>query len=167
MKKINITILLSIILITSYAQNESKMNLVTFDMKPIHFGFILWLNSMSFSTKVKPNDTLLTAVPRPQSGFEIGITADLRLASHLNLRFIPGLSFGTRKIDFTLRQPDGSIEAVTKTAESTLLDFPLYFKYKTRGRKFFLLFLYLNFVRNHKKSNGLGVDFLSTSVICV
>jgi len=131
MKKISITILLTILLITSYAQNESMMNLVTFDMKPVHFGFILGLNSMSFSTKVKPNDTLLTAVPKPQSGFEIGITADIRLASHLNLRFIPGLSFGTRKIDFTLRQPDGSIESVTKTAESTLLDFPIYLKYKT------------------------------------
>jgi hypothetical protein len=131
MKKFLLTILLSLLIISSYAQNESMMNLVTFDMRPIHFGFILGFNSMSFSTKVKPNDTILTAVPKPQSGFEIGITADLLLASHLNLRFIPGLSFGTRKIDFTVRQPDGSIETITKTAESTLLDFPLYLKYKT------------------------------------
>jgi hypothetical protein len=131
MKKFLLTILLSLLIISSYAQNESMMNLVTFDMRPIHFGFILGFNSMSFSTKVKSNDTILTAVPKPQSGFEIGITADLLLASHLNLRFIPGLSFGTRKIDFTVRQPDGSIETITKTAESTLLDFPLYLKYKT------------------------------------
>lgn len=131
MKKNCLTILLSLLIISGYAQNESMMNLVTFDMRPIHFGFILGFNSMSFSTKVIPNDTILSAVPKPQSGFEIGITADLRLASHLNLRFIPGLSFGNRKIDFTVRQPDGSIETITKTAESTLLDFPLYLKYKT------------------------------------
>ncbi|HOB78093.1 MAG: porin family protein [Bacteroidales bacterium] len=131
MKKTSIIVLLFLFLFRAHAQNESMMNLVTFDMRPVHFGFILGFNSLSFSAKLKPNDTILTAVPIPQSGFEIGITADLNLASHLNLRFIPGLSFGSRKVKFTVRQPDGTIETITKSAESTFLDFPLYLKYKT------------------------------------
>lgn len=111
-------------------------NLPRFDNRLIHFGFTLGFNKMDFSVERNPAyaDTMLSILAEPQWGFQIGIISDLRLASHFNLRFVPSLSFGDRTISYTIKTPPNSSTAILvydKKAESTFLDFPLYFKYKT------------------------------------
>ncbi len=119
--------------LTLSAQNESMQNLPRFDNRTIHFGFTLGFNQMNFSVDRNTQwaDTVLSILPKSQWGFQIGIISDLRLASHFNLRFVPSLSFGDRTLSYTLNSSPNLKMVYNKTAESTFLDFPLYFKYKT------------------------------------
>jgi hypothetical protein len=141
MKKIfkyRLIALLSFLLIFTdiTAQEYGIENLPRFDMRRVHFGFTLGFNNMDFTMKrpneINPQDSVLTVTPESQYGFQIGIISDLKLAENLNLRFIPSLSFGDRNVYYDIYYPSrDTIYNVKKTAESTFLDFPLLFKYKT------------------------------------
>ena len=120
----------------AFAQEDGIENLPRFDMKRVHFGFTLGFNQMDFYMKrpaeITPQDCVLTVTPQSQYGFQIGIISDLKLGENLNLRFIPSLSFGDRNMLYEISYPSrDTIYNVKKTAESTFLDFPLLFKYKT------------------------------------
>jgi len=132
-----LALLASMLLFTGvYAQENGIENLPRFDMKRVHFGFTLGFNEMDFSMKrsevLNPQDCVLNVTPESQYGFQIGIISDLRLTDNLNLRFIPTLSFGDRNLLYDISYPSlDTVYRVKKTAESTFLDFPLLFKYKT------------------------------------
>ncbi len=118
------------------AQEQGIENLPRFDMRLVHFGFTLGFNNMDFSLRRQesngPIDSVLNITNQSQNGFQIAIVSDLRIGNNLNLRFIPGLSFGDRKVHYDVFYPSKNVTArVTKTAESTFLDFPLLLKYKT------------------------------------
>ena len=121
---------------SSSAQEQGIENLPRFDLRTIHFGFTLGFNNMDFTLRRPesngPTDSVLNITTQSQGGFQIAIVSDLRIGSNVNLRFIPGLSFGDRKVHYDVYYPSaGIITKITKTAESTFLDFPLLFKYKT------------------------------------
>jgi hypothetical protein len=66
-------------------------------------------------------------------GFTVGIVSNLRLTENLDLRFIPGLSFGNRKIVYNVPIHDlykGEMEV--HQVRATFLDFPLILKYKSK-----------------------------------
>jgi hypothetical protein len=68
-------------------------------------------------------------------GFTVGIISNLRLTKNLDLRFIPGLSFGNRKLVFNVPihdtgNPYGNFKDYSVRA--TFLDFPLMIKYKSK-----------------------------------
>lgn len=118
------------------AQEYGIENLPRFDRKRVHFGFTLGFNSMDFylkrPTDISPQDSVLSVLPESQYGFQIGIISDLKLGENLNLRFIPSLSFGDRNMIYQVYYPSlDTVYRIKKTAESTFLDFPLLFKYKT------------------------------------
>lgn len=124
------------VLISVSAQENGIENLPRFDMKRVHFGFTLGFNSMDFYLKrpndINPQDSVLSVLPEAQNGFQIGIISDLKLTENLNLRFIPSLSFGDRNVQYEIYYSSrDTVYSVKKTAESTFLDFPLLFKYKT------------------------------------
>lgn len=116
------------------AQNLKIQNLPSYDLKRLHFGFVLGVNEMNFAVKRVPDyrlfDSLLIVQPEPQWGFHIGIVSDLRLHEYFNLRFIPSLSFGDRILHYSILE-NGSIENYTKKVESTFIDFPLMVKFKS------------------------------------
>ncbi|TKG96045.1 PorT family protein [Puteibacter caeruleilacunae] len=152
----------------SWAQQRVVKNLTTFDDKKIHFGFTLGINVMDFSLEhyntlgespwIVPEDysnittkrnlaglipaTKLRADVKDYSpGFTVGMVSSLRLSPSLNLRFVPGLSFGQRKlfyIDLTqniaketiVQYLDGDPSQFYKV-KSTYMDFPLLLKYKS------------------------------------
>ncbi|MPM05434.1 hypothetical protein SDC9_51724 [bioreactor metagenome] len=121
---------------SSSAQEQGIENLPRFDMRLVHFGFTLGFNDMDFTLRRPesdgPIDSVLNITTESQYGFQIAIVSDLRLGSNMNLRFVPGLSFGDRKVHYDVYHPStGITTSVPKTAESTFLDFPLLFKYKT------------------------------------
>jgi hypothetical protein len=121
---------------SSWAQENGIENLPRFDMRIIHFGFTLGFNDMDFTLRrpesASPTDSVLNITTQSQGGFQIAIVSDLRIGKNMNLRFVPGLSFGERKVIYDVYNPSsGSTVSITKTAESTFLDFPLLFKYKT------------------------------------
>jgi len=110
-------------------------NLPKFDASPYHFGFTLGFNQMNFSVKNEPDlrlfDSLYIIEPLPELGFNIGIVSDLTINNNLNLRFLPTLAFGDRKLNYSMIAKDSMLETRTKTVESTYIDLPLYLKFKT------------------------------------
>jgi hypothetical protein len=110
-------------------------NLPRYDINPYHFGFVLAINKMDFSVhnvpNYKPLDSLCTITSVPQWGFNIGIVSNLRLGEYADLRFVPTLSFGDRELTYTIKEHDSVLVTDTKNVESTYIDFPLLFKYKS------------------------------------
>ncbi|HPS45564.1 MAG TPA: porin family protein [Bacteroidales bacterium] len=121
----------------SHAQKKPRIeNLPKYDLKPYHFGFLLALNQMDFIIKPNKNfsssDSLLVLEAEPQLGFNIGIISNLRLGNYTDLRFLPTLSFGERILEYTIKTDSNTSELTKKKIESTYLDFPLLFKYKSK-----------------------------------
>jgi hypothetical protein len=156
--KKNFTTILFIIIISNvFAQKQMVNYLTTFDEKLIHFGFTLGYNLLDFNivnynpigenAEFEAGDWPLDAVQVNESsivrsdlqsllpGFTVGIVSSLRLTEDLDLRFLPGMSFGERKLTYNF--PVKDINAGNETLKfysikSTFLDFPLLIKYKAR-----------------------------------
>jgi hypothetical protein len=103
----------------SFAQRRKVMNLPKYDKEAYHFGFILALNQMYYTTKPLINT-------RSTPGFAIGILGNLRLGEYLDFRFIPTLSFGGREVA-QLSNPDFYYDI-----PSTFIDFPFNIKYRSK-----------------------------------
>ena len=117
-------------------RSQGKMkNLETFDYKPIHFGFLLSVNTSDFDITYKPDftfqDSLLSLTNNPQSGFNLALLASYNLTKNVRFRFIPGLSFQDRALDYRFLEPDGTTEILAKRTEAVYLDFPLMLKLRT------------------------------------
>ncbi|MCZ2247781.1 MAG: PorT family protein [Bacteroidia bacterium] len=118
----------------SKGSDNKVMNLPNFDNKIIHFGFLLGPNMADFRISYNPKhfgvDSVFGIQSKRESGFNLGIISDLRLAEYLNLRFVPTLSFSARLLEYTILDQNG-LYNIDKRVESVYLDFPLLFKYKS------------------------------------
>lgn len=116
--------------------NKSNLNLPNYDRKLIHFGFILGLNYFDFVVKnvadLDALDSVYVVKPIGAPGFNLGIVSDLRLGQHFNFRFIPGISFVGRTMEYTLMVRDTVPKTVTRPTESVFLELPLYFRFRSR-----------------------------------
>ncbi len=154
MKKIGILTGLLIMVIAAFAQKQKINYMTTFDDKLIHFGFTLGLNTLDFdvghynpiganpdfkeanwpldSEHITSEHFVRADVAQPIPGFTVGIVSSLRLARDLDLRFLPGLSFGERQLtyNYDVWETDYYVPIQYYSIKSTFLDFPLLFKYK-------------------------------------
>lgn len=81
---------------------------------------------------------LKTVYSKPARGFAIGLVADARLFEYVRFRITPNISFGTRRIQYTLATPDrDSAKVFEKTVESVFLIFPLEFKVQSKRQSNF------------------------------
>ncbi|MDA3816905.1 MAG: porin family protein [Prolixibacteraceae bacterium] len=149
------------IYVTGNAQMWGVPNLTTFDDRKVHFGFTLGLNTldMGFSHyyTLEENPTFDRAevenmnpgylaeidsvggriradISTLAPGFTVAIVSNLRLTENLDLRFLPGLSFGSRQLVYNVPIHDLNEPSNTDryTFRSTYLDFPLLVKYKSK-----------------------------------
>lgn len=139
-----ISIIFLILLGSQYATAQrfrGKENLPTFDNRRYHFGFLLSYNKSSFFIKYNPDfsfsDSLLGIDNVPQSGFNLALLASYNPVKNVNLRFIPGLSFQDRGLNYRFLKNDGTVETVLKRTESVWLEFPLLLKLRTNRSKNF------------------------------
>lgn len=156
MKKIVFTIFLVLVVLGAFAQKQKVKYFTTFDDKLIHFGFSLGINTLDFGVvnynpigdnpDFKPQDwqpdleqisytsLVRSDVNKLIPGFTVGIISSLRLARDFNLRFLPGLSFGERKLFYNIPVWDTYYYDPLKyySIKSTFLDFPVLIKYKAR-----------------------------------
>ncbi|MBL4734652.1 MAG: PorT family protein [Flavobacteriales bacterium] len=129
-----------------FAQKPKPENLRKYDRQWIHFGFLLGINSADFNVHPSPNirdfDSIYVVESDPESGFTLGIVANLRLGHFFDLRAIPSLSFSQRQLEYTLVGTNKIPKMEIKKIESTFLEFPLTIKYKSvrinNGRAFVL-----------------------------
>lgn len=121
---------------SAQSQNtRSGTNLPRFDMRYYHFGFLLSTNTSSFYIDRKfptpLNDSLLSIENVPQSGFNLALLASYNPTKNINFRFIPGLSFQDRGLNYVFKTSTGKTETFLKRTESVWLDFPLLVKMRT------------------------------------
>ena len=151
------------------AQNKKPLNMQNYDNELYHYGFILGYNQMLFSVNYVndyqnvihspselpssdvlfgTNDLFLNSPFKVYDinthlthGFTVGIVGNLRLAQYFDLRFIPSLSFGERKITYNIVSlQEDLVEGITNevpktissTTHSTFVEFPLQIKYKSK-----------------------------------
>lgn len=150
MKKIFTAILFILVCANVFAQKQIVNYLTTFDEKLIHFGFTLGYNVLDFNVvnynpisdpndyqpnPDDPSDFIRSDIQTLVPGFTVGIITNLRLTEDLDLRFLPGMSFGERKLTYNIPVYDintGLTPLKFYSIKSTFLDFPLLVKYKAR-----------------------------------
>tara|TARA_Y100000813_G_C24158336_1_gene350865 strand:- start:1032 stop:1727 length:696 start_codon:yes stop_codon:yes gene_type:complete len=133
MKKIHKIVLLLLISQNLLAQRYNvPLNLPNYDNKPVHFGFLVGLNTLDFKlTSISDiEDELFVIQSQNQKGFNLGVVSNFRLANSLDFRFIPTLSLAERKIFYTINENNILINE-NKKIESTFIEFPLSLKYKS------------------------------------
>lgn len=110
-------------------------HLPNFDNRTFHFGFLLGYNNSDFflyqKTRAPFIDSLNALGHDRQPGFNLGIIASLNMTKNFSLRFLPGLSFQDRLLNYEFRQADGTVAFFRKQVESTYLEFPLALKMRS------------------------------------
>ena len=156
MRKIIGSILLLLFINCAFSQEQKVNFLSTFDDKFIHFGFTLGINALDFDVlhynpigdnpafqpvnwqldrrQIVGSDFVRADVAEVIPGFTVGIVSSMRLTRDLDLRFLPGLSFGERQLTYNIPvwETDYYQPLQYYSMKSTFLDFPLLLKYKAR-----------------------------------
>jgi hypothetical protein len=134
---LRIVLFLSMVFQVSLGMSQRRVvyNTPAYDMDPIHFGFLLGLNSLDFniypSKYLNDLDTVYRVNAVRQMGFNIGIVSNLRLGRYFDLRFLPGISFGQRNLEYLIYK-EKAFSIRTMQIESTFLEAPLLIKYKAK-----------------------------------
>ena len=141
MRKPILIILLMLFTLSVFSQVEHPRNLTSFDLKRIHFGFTVGVNMMDvgFTRNYEAEFFKYADVSYLQPGFQVSIVSDLRLNKNWNLRFLPGISFGSREIWF-YEYNDGVVGDPVEIPHvanpvalgPAFLDFPLLLKYRSK-----------------------------------
>ena len=90
------------------AAQQGRKNLAAFDTKKYHFGFVLSGNRSDFNMALTPDysfsDSLQAIINQPQAGFNLGLVASWDATKNFHVRFIPGLSFQDRSLEYRFEQ---------------------------------------------------------------
>ncbi|TDS11525.1 putative protein-translocating porin PorT [Maribacter caenipelagi] len=114
--------------IVSAQFNESPiLNKQNEDKKLLNWGYFLGLNQYDFKIEYKENaqDILVSK----SFGFNVGLIGEVRLNEFLDVRFEPGLHYGSRLMGFP--GFDNERDAI-REVKSTYINFPLLLKASTR-----------------------------------
>lgn len=129
----NITFFLILLFIhlSISAQKQKPKNESWYDEKLLHFGFTLGFNTMDLS--ITPSQVYLDStslypdVSILNPGINIQIVTNLAVSRHMDIRFLPGVSFGQRVVRY---YKNGVIYNDQQKLESSFLEFPLLLKFK-------------------------------------
>lgn len=131
--------------------SNTMPNLPNFDEAWYNFGFYVGANQMLFTVKsvggfqyntfygkaISDLDAdsarLMSINGKPGLGFNVGLVSLVRMGKYFELRFVPGLQFGERMVDFTVQNYLNGAENITKINKrviSTYINVPFHFRYK-------------------------------------
>ena len=119
--------------IFAFSQNyHSPLNLPNYDLKTVHFGFLLGINNLDFKITKNPDvdESLFVLKSQDQKGFNMGVISNFRLNRNLDFRITPTLSLAERKIMYVIEENNVPIEE-KKSIESTFIEMPLSLKFKS------------------------------------
>ncbi|MCC1483226.1 type IX secretion/gliding motility protein PorT/SprT [Winogradskyella immobilis] len=133
MKKLISVVIILLISSNSFAQlftKEKIPNLENMDKKILSWGYFLGFNSYDFQFNYEQDlDDILVDTT---VGFQVGLTGDLRLNDHLNLRLEPGVFFTTRNLQYN-ESAFGGIDFrasdLIREVKSTYIHVPLLLKF--------------------------------------
>jgi hypothetical protein len=135
--KLILILILCLIGFVAKAQKPKVKNDPNHDDRLIHFGFSLGLNMMDYRiehTQTAADEHVYVGLQEVIPGINIHAIANLRLAENLDLRVLPGISFGERYMYFHSLPPNNdTIYPYTNyKVESSYLELPILFKYKSK-----------------------------------
>ncbi|MDX9930064.1 MAG: porin family protein [Bacteroidales bacterium] len=126
-----VIVLLLLMPMMSHAQRQKVKNDSWYDEKLLHVGFCVGFNTMDFKIVPSQNyfysDSLFPEITSLKPGINIQIVTDYHPFPSIDLRFLPGVSFGQRNVVY---YNNGSIYNDKQIVESSFLEFPLLVKYK-------------------------------------
>ncbi len=97
----------------------------------LHFGFSIGFNTMDLnitpSQESMEIDSLYPEVTHLNPGINIQIVTDFHPSKYIDIRFLPGVSFGQRNVRY---YRDRTIYNEQQRIESSFMEFPLLLKYK-------------------------------------
>jgi hypothetical protein len=126
-KKITISLLILLATVALTAQKAKPKNDSNYDERLLHFGFSMGLNTMDFKIRMYEESGLQAELVSLKPGINIQIVTDYRPSTYIDVRFLPGVSFGQRNINF---YQDGVKWGETQVLESSFLEFPVSVKAK-------------------------------------
>ena len=126
-KRTAIFIILLLIPVVLAAQKAKPMNDSNYDDRLLHFGFSMGMNTMDFNVSMKPGSPYQAEITALKPGINILIVTDYRPSIYLDLRFLPGVSFGQRNLGF-FNSEGTKIDSIQ--IESSYLEFPVLIKAK-------------------------------------
>ncbi|MBI9034946.1 MAG: PorT family protein [Bacteroidales bacterium] len=128
-----------------------------YDNAKLHWGFVLapftqrmyfsYIPKVDYTNIIYKGDNLPVDIPAPEAtlnslthrshtAFSVGLVGSYRLAEYFDLRFVPSMAFGSRDLiyDFAYVTAAGAAKTheITKTISSTIIDFPILLKYKSK-----------------------------------
>jgi hypothetical protein len=148
-------------LANAFAQKQKVKNQTTFDEKKLHFGFTIAVNTMDFrlehyrpigenpevedtwqsdfanpdGNQITAQDTVYSDIAKQVPGLTVAIVSSLRLGEYFDLRFLPGLSFGERRLVYNVPIYDVNTTSLEPleyySIKTTYIDLPLLLKYKS------------------------------------
>ena len=131
------------LVITAQAQKDRRTahqsdNLPSYDNRWLHYGFSIGVHSSALrvryaDTFLAGGDSLHSVMPGNSFGFSLGLIANFRLADYLDLRVMPEVVFYEHRLDYNYANR-GRASVDKQTLESTYVEFPLLFKYKSVRR---------------------------------
>ena len=127
-----IVLFLSLLIPVALAAQKAKpKNDANYDERMLHFGFSMGLNTMDFDINLSPEayavDSLVAEAVSLKPGINIQVVMDYRPSTYLDVRFMPGVSFGQRNINF---YKNGTLVEDGQKLESSFLELPVLLKGK-------------------------------------
>jgi hypothetical protein len=146
---------------------SNEMNLLDREYsRNIHFGFGLGLNAFDFSRIRNSGNTvfipgqgnaiLYADLIHLKPGFSINAIADYRLVTNFDVRFLPGIFFGQRQLDFYRNDTKGLLKSMH--VASNYLEFPVVFKYSAERYTNFRPYILTGLNTRINLSNAINMD---------
>jgi len=131
-----ISILLLLMTLTAGGQDQAAQSGPWEDEKFFNMGYSLGLNIMSFritpSDEFTAVDSLYPSKGSPYPGINIHVVTNFRLNQFFDIRFLPGVSFGQRVINFDSDRVNDTVSYGPQKLESSFIELPLLLKYGWR-----------------------------------
>jgi hypothetical protein len=126
-----VILLISLISVSSYAQERKVNQIPSFDNHEIHWGFYLGYNNSGYKLTYKESSYPNTNIDfNSLGGFNVGLIADMKINNHFNLRLEPGLISNESTLAFIDNDNVADFGNHTSTTiESTFLHIPILLKY--------------------------------------
>ncbi|SHK98755.1 porin family protein [Xylanibacter ruminicola] len=103
------------------------------DLRPMHFGISVGMNLQDIEFKTDP--PIVCDEDRWNAGFSVGVLADMRLSSNLNLRITPSMHFGAkhlRLLNLADLDAEGKPKSEIQDMKNTYLAVPVDLKFSSQ-----------------------------------
>lgn len=140
-----ITIITLLLATTCFSQKRTIQHKPYIDLRPMHFGILVGMNlqdvefenigpqTITLEDGTTQQQTIVCDADRWNTGFSVGVLANLRLNEYLNLRFSPTMHFGAKHLTFhnltDMGQQEELLHEERQDMKNTYVAFPLDLKF--------------------------------------